>query len=138
MKWYNSILETLRSSFGLEQDATEAEIHAAMEKKNQSPEAIEAEETKSVDVSAIEARMDTLAQGVTALQAQVSTLVTSVETLNQQVVAANQRLAVVEKTPAAVATGADTLPAAVVPNTNSNTGTFGIELKAAKKMPGLK
>lgn len=138
MKWYNSILETLRSSFGLEQDATEAEIHAAMEKQNQNPEMTAAEESKAVDVSAIEARMDTLAQGVTALQAQVATLVTSVETLNQQLVAANQRLAVVEKTPAAVATGADTLPAAVAQNTNSNTGNFGIELKAAKKMPGLK
>lgn len=139
MKWYNSILETLRSSLRLEKDATEAEIHAAMEKQNQNPEPPAVETSAAVDVSAaIETRMDALAKSVTDLQAQVTTLVASVEALSGQVTSANQRLAVVEKTPAAVATGADTLPAAVAPNTNSNTGNFGIELKAAKKMPGLK
>lgn len=136
MKWYNQILETLRSWLSLDADATEAEIHAAMEKQSNTAVPVNPEDVQNL--SAIEARMDALEQGIQNLQQQVSTLVTNMDKLSQELTAANARLAVVEKTPAAVATGADTLPAAVTPAAKSNTGTFGIELQAAKKMPGLK
>ena len=135
MKWYNQILETLRSWLSLDADATEAEIHAAMEKQSNPAVPVNPEDVQNL--SAIEARMDALEQGIQNLQQQVATLVSNMDTLSQQLTAANARLAIVEKTPADKTTGADTLPAAVEAN-QEKPGNFGINLSAGKKMPGLK
>lgn len=118
MKWYDSILGTLRGWMRLDESATEAEIHAAMQKQNP----LENTDELSQKLDAANTKADSLA-------AEVAQLKTTVKQLSSDMKALETRLAVVEKTPAEKQTGADTPPA---------TPESLQVIKAWKKMPGLK
>lgn len=125
MKWFNEILTGLKSFFGLEHDATESEVHAALTKHGNlenMKQAIREELQEEVNTlqsalaetekqkDALDNRLKEVEAENATLQATLSDLKKEAETLKADATAKADEIERMKKEPAAEHTGGETEP----------------------------